>query len=134
MARKTVANDRHSEQAGGASNSLIDEHPYINDGGAHQKRTLRLSGTGVLRRREPTNEYIASKFTNFVFDHSKQLPVVPDTDPRVAVEASTKTGNAPYRTMNRNGHPFAIAGDFVGGSPDTRGNPFGKPKALSSRK
>jgi hypothetical protein len=112
-----------------AGRGTIDENPDLTDG----KRTLRLSGSGVLRRREPTNPAVASKHPNMVFDHSNQLPVWPNGDPNVLIEASQKTGTK-YSTMNKNGHPMAICGDFVGGSPDDAGNPFGKSGALRGMK
>lgn len=124
MARKLV-----SHESAPRAGATIDKNPNLRD-----KHSLPISGTGVMRRREPTNTFVTSKHPNMVFDHSNQLPVIPDTDPRVSVEASQKTGSAPYRTMNRSGHPFAMVGNFVGGSPDDAGNPFGKNKALKDMK
>jgi hypothetical protein len=122
---RRLSHDEHPTGRGG----FIDQNPDLDDG----KRALRLSGSGVLRRREPTNPAIASKHPNMVFDHSNQLPVWPNGDEKVLIEASQKTGTK-YSTMNRNGHPMAICGDFVGGSPDDAGNPFGKPSALRGSK
>jgi hypothetical protein len=61
-----------------------------------------------------------------VWDYSEQMPLVPDSDPNVAVEATQKTGEKPYRTMNANGRPYAVRGVMVGGSPDAGGVVGGK--------
>jgi hypothetical protein len=95
---------------------MTDKHPELRG----DKQVLRISPSTTLRRREPTNEHTANKVPNFVWDHSQQQQLVPDTDPRVSVEATQKTDGAPYRTMNRSGRPFAL-GVEVGGSPDDRG-------------
>ena len=124
---KKIASDK---RAGGFSDALVDKLP---DFGSGDKRSMLISATTVMRRREPTNPRIASKMTNMVFDHSQQLEVWPDGGPAL-IEASQMTGDAPYKTMNKSGHPFALVGNFVGGAPDTRGNPYGKKGALRGAK
>ena len=118
----------------GAETKLIDNDPGVNGTDRFNKRSMALSSNTVLRRREPTNPFVASKFTNMVFDHSKQLAVWPDGKPNALIEASQSTGTSSYRTINRSGHPYALMDTFVGGSPDARGNPFGKRRALKDMK
>lgn len=97
----------------------FDQHPDC-----YEKESVVLSGSGVLRKRPPTNYHTASKNVNFAFDHSKQFALLPDGNPRSLIEATHMTGKENnYRTMNRSGKPFAL-GVSVGGSPDDSGTPL----------
>src|SRR5271155_5561651 len=92
----------------------IDKYPGPDGPGPERKRSQRVSTLLTLRRREPTQPEVAQHFTSMVWDYSQQMPLVPDSDPNVSVEATQKTGDKPYRTMNRNGRPFALKGIMVG--------------------
>jgi hypothetical protein len=98
---------------------LIDKHPDLRG----DKQALRTSTSTTLRRREPTNPFIASKLPNMVFDHSRQMNIWPDQRPSALIETTQKETTKTYRTINRSGRPFALNVE-VGGSPDDRGQPF----------
>jgi hypothetical protein len=95
--------------------NLIDKYPKLN---SDEKTTMRISGTSVMRRREPTNPQTASHMPNMAWDHSEQMHVFPDNDPQALVEASKITGDSltAYKTMNKSGRPYAL-GVSVGGAP-----------------
>ena len=101
---------------------LVDSHPQVSG----DKKSLVLSGTGVERRREPTNDFMTSKHPNMVWDFSTQQPFWPDGNPNTLVESTQQFNVRNYRAMNRSGHPYAL-GVNVGGSPDDGGESFAKP-------
>jgi hypothetical protein len=77
---------------------------------------MRLSGTTVLRERDPTNQFTAQKNACMVWDFSRQNVVVPSPD-----KITEPRGyDSPARTMNRTGSPMAL-NVMVGGSPDYQG-------------
>jgi len=78
------------------------------------KETLRLSGSTVFRCREPTNPHTADKFTNMIWDYSRQNAVVPSKG------FSQLRADQSSRTTNRTGSPMSL-NVMVGGSPDTAG-------------
>ena len=77
----------------------------------------------MFRRREPTNPKAANHFTQMVFDHSKQMAVIPNSD-RDHVMNSSRAEHR-LRTTNADGKPFAIKA-MLGGAPDYHG-PIYKP-------
>lgn len=92
------------------------------------KRALQVSGTSVLRERDPTNPGVAAHFTNFVFDHSRQLPVIPRSQ---IGRGQNATGAVPLGdTMNRSGRSANAENVMVGGSPDERSKVLSKPTKL----
>jgi hypothetical protein len=93
--------------------SIIDPHPQIDRGDS--KKALRISGTSVIRRREPTNPEVAANHPNMVWDHQQQRPVAPVGGARAV--GYRRLGET---TMNRSGRPYAL-GTMVGGSPDDAG-------------
>jgi hypothetical protein len=96
------------------STDQVSPFPKLNS----NKESMVLSGTGTLRRRDPTNRQTASHNVNMVFDHSVQSPLWPDGNPNALIESTHATGtDRNYRTMNRSGRPYAL-GVHVGGSPD----------------
>lgn len=104
----------------------IDKYPEPDGSKGERKRSQRTSVTTTLRRREPTAPWAAEHHPSMVWDYGQQMPLVPDSDPNVSVEATQKTGDKPYRTMNRDGKPYALRGVMVGGAPDARGVVGGK--------
>jgi hypothetical protein len=102
-------------------NAKHDPYPEVTGG---DKEALRISTTSTLRKRTPTNLNTAAKVPNFVFDHSRQVPVWPNGKPDALIESTHATrSNDNYDTMNRSGRPFALGVD-VGGSPDDPSNPY----------
>lgn len=99
---------------------VIDPYPKVD---CDEKRSMRLSGTTVLRRREPTNPAVAQNHPNMVWDYSRQMRVWPDGKPDSLIESTNFTGSRPHamKTMNRSGRPYAL-GVMVGGSPDQAGS------------
>jgi hypothetical protein len=86
-----------------------------------KKEYVRQSGLTTIRRREPTNDFIASKGPHMIFDYKNQIPAVPA---RVATGA-----NGVGVTTNRSGRPYAL-NSFVGGSPDPSGHPLAEPEPV----
>jgi hypothetical protein len=104
-----------------------DPFPKLSGG---TKETMVVSGTSVLRRREPTNTQTMSKMTNMVWDYSKQQKVWPDGKPNALIESTHAThSNENYRTINRSGRPYAL-GVQVGGSPDDGGRVYSESAPL----
>ena len=87
------------------------------------KLTRRLGSLTSFRSRTPTNDQVASHFTNFQFDHSKQMAILTDRNPNSIVEKTNASGETrgAYRTMNWNGKPFALNDVMIGGTPDFPG-------------
>lgn len=83
------------------------------------KDNFQLSGSTMYRRREPTNPRTAAHFTQMVFDHSVQHPVLPDADKYMIAEITRDHSDA-SRTLDKSGRPKAL-NVMVGGSPDYHG-------------
>ncbi len=94
-------------------------------GERNKKVTRQVSGISVQREKPPTNPGVAERFTNFVFDHSLQLPVVPWS--LVGRSGGIGAPRVYGKTTNKNGRAALPDSAFVGGSPDERGKPFAKP-------
>ena len=88
-----------------------------------EKESVRTSATSILRRRNPTNEFTASKHPAMIWDYSIQRKVWPNGNPRALIEASSQTGHK-YDTINKSGRPFALGNMDIGGAPDTKGDPL----------
>jgi hypothetical protein len=72
----------------------------------------------------PTNSRVANKMTAFVFDHSKQMPIVPAGAFATGSDKVSASGTGIFsgRCMNSDGRSaMPLRGVGVGGSPDTRG-------------
>ena len=87
------------------------------------KENFQLSGSTMYRRREPTNPGTARHFTQMVFDHSRQMEVIPD-GPRNHVMNASRMEHG-LRTTNRNGHCASVIRAMVGGAPDYKGPIYG---------
>ncbi len=99
--------------------NLIDKYPKLN---SDEKTTMRISGTSVMRRREPTNPQTASHMPNMAWDHSEQMHVWPDGHKNALIESTNYTGQQQrsMKTMNKSGKPYAL-GVSVGGAPRSGG-------------
>lgn len=87
------------------------------------KSSMQRSGSTVERYRTPTNPKIANAMTQYVFDHSQQAQVFPESDPKTVVEATQGRDNG-YGTINKSGRSAslgALAGSFIGGTPNESG-------------
>ena len=114
----------------------------------NDKTTFRQSPTAQFRYRKPVNVAISDAATQFVFDHKRCVPVIPDrnatalieaTAPRItrsgsAITSATQQGggvrrgenkdSAPKVCINRTGRTAAggaLERAELGGSPDEAG-------------
>ncbi len=118
-----MAKSRKLGSPNGSTPTPIDPYPQLEGG---TKKTLTLSATTVLRRREPTNEQTARNHPNMVWDYQDQRHVWPNGKPHALIEATQSTGReANYDTINKSGHPFALGQIMLGGSPEMPGQPLG---------
>ncbi len=82
------------------------------------KGSLVLSSITTERFRQPTNERMAARMTQYVVDYSSQRAVVPNGSPLAQGPAS------PYKTMNADGKAKVFGSMqtvFLGSSPDMPG-------------
>ena len=85
-----------------------------------KKTVERLDSITTYRERVPTNPKVAFKGPRMVADFSVNLPIIPDRNPKVLVEATNAiSGSHQTMTMNRSGKSAHVSPYIsVGGSPD----------------
>lgn len=90
------------------------------------KSTVQVSGNTVQRFRQPTNPFMASNMTQFIFDYKKQQSHIPDRMKKVLVEAtqnyySGANKMAINQKTNRSATPEILGKADLGGTPDEPG-------------
>ena len=94
------------------------------------KTVRRLDSITTYRERVPTNPAAAYKGPNMVFDHSKNMDVIPDRLPKVLIEATNhhpSGSRSQSMTMNSTGRSAVFATEnniSVGGSGDFPGKVY----------